>query len=297
MATIDYYTVLGVSRSASESEIKKAYRGLARKYHPDINPGDKEAERKFKEINEAYEVLSDPQKKTQYDQFGRVGGPGFGGEGASPGNVDMSDIFETLFGGAAGAGGRRQPGGMGYRADGQDVEQTAEITLEEAFHASTRAFNFHNPNGQPRRIEVKIPAGADTGTRVRVAGEGGPGMGGGRRGDLFVVVKLLPHQRYERKGDDLTFHAPIDIYTLVLGGETRVPLLGGGTVRLTVPAGTANGKKFRVSGQGMPRLRAPDTRGDLYVVADALLPTNLTERERELFEELRGLRPGQEPNK
>lgn len=290
MANSDYYTVLGVGRSASEAEIKKAYRSLARKYHPDINPGDKEAERKFKEINEAYEVLSDPQKKAQYDQFGRVGGPGFGGAGT--GNVDFSDIFETFFGGGAGAGGRRQPGGMGYRADGQDVEQTAEITLEESFNGATRAFNFHSPNGQPRRIEVKIPAGADTGTRVRVAGEGGPGIGGGRRGDLFVVIKMLPHPHYERTGDDLTYRAPIDIYTLLLGGETRVPLLNGGTVRLTIPAGTANGKKFRVSGQGMPRLRAPSSRGDLYVVADAQLPATLSDRERSLFEELRSLRTG-----
>lgn len=290
MANPDYYAVLGVSRSASESDIKKAYRSLARKYHPDINPGDKEAERKFKEINEAYEVLSDPQKKAQFDQFGRVGGPGFGGAGANPGNVDFSDIFETFFGGGAGAGGRRQSGSMGYRSDGQDVEQSAEITLEEAFNGATRAFNFHSPNGQPRRIEVKIPAGADTGTRVRVAGEGGPGMGGGRRGDLFVVIKMLPHERYERTGDDLLFRAPIDIYTLLLGGETRVPLLNGGTVRLTIPAGTANGKTFRVTGQGMPRLRAPSTRGDLYVEANAQLPAALSERERALFQELRGMR-------
>lgn len=290
MANPDYYNVLGISRGASESEIKKAYRNLARKYHPDVNPGDKEAERKFKEINEAYEVLSDAQKKAQYDQFGRVGGPGFGGTAGAPGNVDFSDLFETLFGGSAGVGGRRQPNNMGFRADGQDVEQTAEITLEEAFNGSTRAFSFHSPSGQPRRIEVKIPAGADTGTRVRAAGEGGPGMGGGRRGDLYVVVKLLPHARYERSGDDLTFRAPIDIYTLILGGETRVPLLNGGTVRLNIPAGTANGKKIRVSGQGMPRLRAPETRGDLYVVAEAQLPANLSENERALFEQLRGMR-------
>ena len=288
MANQDYYTVLGVSRSASESEIKKAYRQLARQYHPDVNPGDKAAEQKFKDINEAYEVLSDAEKKAQYDQFGRVGGSPGGYPGGAAGNADFSDIFESLFG--ASAGGRRTTSSMGYRADGQDIEQNVDIVLAEAFNGTARAFSFQSADGQMRRIDVKIPAGAETGTRVRVAGEGGPGIGGGRRGDLFIVVRVLPDARYERSGDDLTFRAPIDLYTLVLGGETRVPLLGGGSVRLTIPAGTASNKKFRVSGQGMPRLRNPETRGDLYVIAEAQLPTSLSERERILFEELRSLR-------
>lgn len=288
----DYYQVLGVDRNASESDIKKAYRRLARQYHPDINPGDKEAERKFKEINEAYEVLSDKDKRAKYDRFGRDWArsqPGAGG-GEWSGGGDFSDFFETLFGGAAGGARRSSSSGMGFRADGQDVEQSVDITLDEAFRGTQRAFQFHNPNGQPRRIEVKIPTGADTGVRVRVAGEGGPGIGGGRRGDLYVVVNVLPHERFERRGDDLYVTAPVDIYTLLLGGEARVPLIGGGNVKLTVPAGTQNGRKFRVSGQGMPRLRAPETRGDLYVALEAKLPTNLSPRERALFEELRGLK-------
>ncbi|MBC8162971.1 MAG: J domain-containing protein [Roseiflexaceae bacterium] len=287
MSNQDYYTVLGVSRTASEAEIKKAYRRLARQYHPDINPGDQEAERKFKETTEAYEVLSDPEKKAQYDQFGRVGGPS--GAGGASGNVDFSDLFESIFGGP-GTGGRRAAPGAEFRANGQDAEHAADITLEEAFHGSTRAFSFQNPNGQPRRIDVKIPPGADTGTRVRVAGEGGPGMGGGRRGDLFIVVRVLPHERYERNGDGLTVHAPIDLYTLVLGGEARVPLLGGKNLTLKIQAGSPNGQKIRISGQGMPRLRAPEARGDLYVLLDVQLPTSLSDRERTLFAELRDLR-------
>jgi len=287
MTNQDYYTVLGVSRTASESEIKKAYRRLAREYHPDINPGNEEAERRFKEINEAYEVLSDSEKKAQYDQFGRVGGAG--GMGGAGGAVDFSDLFESIFGGSAAPGGRRSSAGS-FRADGQDVEQTTEITLEEAFSGTARAYSFHNPNGQPRRIDVKIPAGADTGTRVRMAGEGGPGIGGGRRGDLYVLVKLLPHERYERNGDDLTVRAPIDLYTLVLGGEARVPLLGGKNLTLKVQAGSPNNQKIRISGQGMPRLRASETRGDLFVILDAQLPASLSERERDLFAELRDLR-------
>ncbi|KAB8142720.1 J domain-containing protein [Chloroflexia bacterium SDU3-3] len=288
----DYYEVLGVSRTASESEIKKAYRALARKYHPDINPGDKEVERKFKEINEANDVLSDPQKREQYDRFGQVGGAGGFGGGGAPGGVDISDIFETLFGGGGGpAGGRRTTTSthVGYKIDGQDVEQAAEITLDEAYHGTVRVFSMQ-VGGQQRRIEVKIPAGAESGTRVRVAGEGMPGAGGGRRGDFYVTVSIAPHERYERSGSDLTYRAPVDIYTLLLGGEARVPLLSGGTVRLTIPAGTQSGRKIRVSGQGMPQLRTPETRGDLYVVVEAQLPTNLSEKEKELFQQLRALR-------
>jgi curved DNA-binding protein len=297
----DYYKTLGVERSASAAEIKKAYRKLARQYHPDINPGNKEAETKFKAINEAYEVLSDKEKREKYDRFGRDwqryqqgGAEGFdwGGAGGSPfggaGGGDFSDFFETLFGGnrasATGTGG-------GFRRDGQDVEYQAEITLEEAFNGAERVVQFHAPNGQPRSLTVKIPPGVDTGARVRVAGEGGPGIGGGRRGDLYLIIKVAPSSRFERRGDDLYMKAQTDLYTMLLGGETRVPVMGGKTLTLNVPAGTPNGKVFRVTGQGMPRLRAPNTRGDLYVTLEALLPSTLSTRERELVEELRNMRP------
>jgi curved DNA-binding protein len=298
----DYYKTLGVERSASPEEIKKSYRKLARQYHPDINPGNNDAEAKFKAINEAYEVLSDKEKREKYDRFGRdwqryqQGGGGvdwgsagspFGGAG---GGADFSDFFESLFGGGRARGAPGAPGGGGLRMDGQDVDYQAEITLEEAFSGAERSVQFHSSNGQPRSITVKIPAGVDTGSRVRVAGEGGPGIGGGKRGDLYLVIKVAPHSRFERRGDDLHTKAQTDIYTMLLGGEVRVPLLDGKTVTLNVPSGTQNGKTFRVSGQGMPRLRAPSTRGDLYVSLDAMLPTSLTTRERELVEELRGLR-------
>jgi curved DNA-binding protein len=294
----DYYKTLGVGRTASPEEIKKAYRKLARQYHPDINPGNKDAETKFKAINEAYEVLSDKEKREKYDRFGRDwqryqqgAGGDWSAAGGSPfgGNADFSDFFDTLFGGTRGRG--AAGGGVGgLRMDGQDVDYQAEITLEEAFNGAERTVQFHTPNGQPRVITVKIPPGVDTGARVRVAGEGGPGIGGGKRGDLYLVIKIAPHSRFERRGDDLYIKAQTDLYTMLLGGEARVPIMGGKTVTLNVPAGTQNGKTFRISGQGMLRLHASNVRGDLYVTLEAVLPTSLSSQERALVEELRGLK-------
>jgi len=301
----DYYKTLGVERNASDADIKKAYRKLARQYHPDINPGNTTAEAKFKEINEAYEVLSDKDKREKYDRFGRdwqryqQGGPGGGvnwGDyaGGSPfggaGGGDFSDFFETLFGG----GGTRASGrgGAGFRMDGQPVEHEVEITLDEAFIGTQRTLQFSSSNGQPRTINVKIPTGVDNGSRVRVAGEGAPGIGGGKRGDLFLIIRVAPNERFERRGDDLETSVAVDLYTMLLGGSVRVPVMGGKTISLNVPAATQNGRKFRITGQGMPRLRAPETRGDLYVRLDVQLPAKMSDRERALFEELRAMRQG-----
>jgi len=304
----DYYKILGVDRNASEKEIKQAYRRLARKYHPDVNksPG---AEERFKEINEAYQVLSDPEKRRKYDQLGdswyrwqQQGAPGgfdwsewitgFPGGGrvrveygdlgdlfGRGGLGGFSEFFESIFGGM---GGPRT--GQRMRAKGQDYEQPVEITLEEAFHGTTRILQR---DGQ--RLEVKIPPGVKTGSRVRMAGQGGPGIGGGPRGDLYLKIKVLPHPDFERKGDDLYRDVDVDLYTAVLGGEVRVPTLDG-DVMLKIPAGTSGGRVFRLRGKGMPKLRNPRERGDLYVTVRIRVPRNLTPRERELFSQLARLR-------
>ena len=319
----DYYKVLEVDRTASEKDIKRAYRRLARKYHPDVNPGDKEAEKRFKEINEAHEVLSDAEKRKKYDQFGaqwrdyeRAGinpedlfrqyAGGAGGPGgarvryARPEEVEdilnglgggsgFSSFFETLFGqGAAGGGspfGRGAgPGGQMQMA-GEDYEQPVEITLEEAFNGTARVVQKGN-----RRIEVKIPPGVKTGSRVRVAGEGGPGMNQGPSGDLYLVIEVAPHALFERDGDDLSVKVPVDLYAAVLGGEVMVPTIKGTRLALKVPAGAQPGQRIRLRGQGMPSVRQPDQRGDLFAVLQVEIPRNLSARERELFEELRALR-------
>lgn len=297
----DYYTILGVGRGASEQEIKQAYRRLARTYHPDKNPGNPQAEARFKEINEAYEVLSDKEKRSRYDRFGhnwqryeQAGGPGFGGPGfggAGP-NSSLNDFFEAFFGGVGSnrAGGPSSGRVPGAAADNLDIEHTIDITLEEALAGTRRSVQIGQPNGTSRTITVKVPVGADNGTRIRIAGEGRPAAIGGKRGDLFMLVRVLPHARFERDGDDLRMQQTVDLYTLLLGGEVRLTTLEGKMLTLAIPAGTPNGKVFRLSGQGMVQLRTPTVRGDLYVVAEALLPTTLAPGERELFERLRRMR-------
>ncbi|HLF26020.1 MAG TPA: J domain-containing protein [Anaerolineae bacterium] len=300
MAYKDYYTVLGVSKTASENEIKRAYRKLARTHHPDRNPGDKKAEERFKDINEAYEVLGDPEKRRKYDQLGpqyeewqRRGGEG-GGVSWGPqsgGNVRVedleemfgeggfSDFFQSIFGGGATRGRR-----AGARMRGQDVEQRVAVSLEEAYHGAQLTFQ---KNG--KSLEVKIPPGVKTGSRVRVAGEGGPGIGGGTRGDLYLVVEVRPHERFKREDDDLLIELPIDLYTAVLGGDVRVPTLGG-ALSLKIPPETQAGRTFRLRGQGMPRLREPEARGDLLVKVHIHIPPNLSPQEKSLFQELARLR-------
>lgn len=313
----DYYKILGVDKNATEKEIKSAFRKLARQYHPDVNPNDPQAEARFKEINEAHEVLSDTEKRAKYDQLGadwqrwqRTGGhPGDfdwsrwttapGGERVhvrygTPEDLEdlfgdsgpFSDFFTSIFGGLGGtrrAGGRGGFEGFDRPRRGQDLEHEVEINLAEAYHGTTRLLTKDG-----RRIEVKIPAGAKTGTRVRMRGEGGSGVAGGQAGDLYLKVKVARDPHFERKGDSLYVTVPVDLYTAVLGGEVRVPTLSG-DANLKIPAGSQNGQTFRLRGKGMPKLRQPTEHGDLYARLDVRLPTKLTPEQRELFEQLRRL--------
>ena len=313
----DYYQTLGIDRKANEKEIKKAFRKLAREYHPDVNPGDKQAEERFKTINEAHEVLSDPEKRAKYDQLGSAyqqyqrgggqpdnfnwgqwtgGAPGGGAHvryGSAEDLQDMfgggspfSDFFSQIFGGVGGGGGQRAGYQRQARAQrGQDFVQDVRITLAEAYRGTNRALQKDG-----RRLEVRIPAGAKTGTRVRMAGEGGGG-GGGSAGDLYLKIEVLPDPRFERDGDDLRTTVPIDLYTIILGGQAQIPTLSG-PVALTIPANTQNGRTFRLRGKGMPVLGRTDEYGDLFAKVEAQLPATLSPREEELFTELRALSAG-----
>jgi DnaJ-class molecular chaperone len=306
----DYYQTLGIPRTATPAEIKKAFRKLAREHHPDTKPGDKAAEQRFKDVNEANEVLSDPDKRAKYDRFGKdweaygragaaggrpgsaadpfgPGGPfegyaGFGGGGgnvryefrtsggATPGGgrAGFSDFFEMMFGSGAFAGTAVDPGrpgrGAGARAVLQPVEGTAEISLEEAFHGTSRIVDVGG-----RRLEVAIPRGVDSGSRVRLSGKGPDGR------DLVVVTRLHPHGVFSRRGADLERELPVTLREALLGGEAPVGTLKG-RVLLTLPPGTQNGKTFRLTGQGMPRLKGGEP-GDLYVRIRVVLPTHLSD--------------------
>lgn len=288
----DYYAVLGVSRTATEKEIKSAYRKLAKQYHPDTNPDNPKAEAKLKEINEAYEVLGDPKKRANYDRTGMAEPPP--GFGPQPGGGqytqtgvpdDMSGIFETLFGGF-----RRQaasppprPGGFGFNVPnaGSDIEQQVMITLAEAYTGTTRLVSR-----QGRTVRVNIPAGAADGTRVRLAGEGDPGLNGGQAGDLYLIIAVEPHPAFIRTGDDLAVEVRVDAFTAMLGGETEVPTLTR-PVKLRIPAGSQSGTRLRLGGKGMPALRQPDQYGDLYARILITVPERLTDEQRAAVEHLR----------
>jgi len=325
MAGKDYYSVLGVSRNASEREIKQAYRKLARQYHPDVNAGDKSAEAKFKRINEAYEVLSDKEKRRKYDQFGdqwqyadqfaqarrqqtpfwdfsQAGGQSFRFEEA-----DLGSLFGDLFGGGI----RRQ---QVRPRRGKDIKYPVEVTLEETYHGTKRAIVLQTE--QPcsdckgtgliqnlpcsvcrgsgvvsgvKRLEVKIPSGVRDGSRVRIAGKGEPGYAGGTSGDLYLVVSVKPHRLFERKGDDLYVEVAVPLTVAVLGGEVFVPSLKG-KLALRVPPETQSGRAFRLAGRGMPHL-GDSSHGDLLAKVSVVLPTKLSEEEKKLFERLSQLRP------
>ncbi|MFC2032162.1 DnaJ C-terminal domain-containing protein [Chloroflexota bacterium] len=327
MAGKDYYDILGVSKNASEQDIKKAYRQLARKYHPDVNPGDKSAEQKFKVINTAYEVLSDKEKRKKYDQFGdqwqyadqfaKAGwqqtpqwdsGPG-GSTRVHFGEGDPGSIFDDLFGGIGFGTSHRRT----RPRQGQDLEFRVEVTLEEAYNGANRTINLQTEEPcstcqgtgriknapcsicrgagmvpRMKRLEVKIPPGVKTGSRVRIAGKGRPDYGGAN-GDLSLLISVRPHRLFERRDDDLYVEVGVPLTTAVLGGEVQVTTLKG-KLALKIPPETQNGRTFRLSGQGMPHL-GNSSRGDLLAKVNMTLPTNLSAKEKELFEQLGRLRP------
>ena len=286
----DYYDLLGVNKSASADEIKKAFRNQAKKYHPDTNPDNPDAEAKFKEANEAYEVLSDAEKRKQYDMFGSVGGNGQGFGGANNGyyqqgnmnNIDLEDIIGSVFGGGFRSSGSSNPFGQQARPQrGQNIEQEVTISLNEAYHGTTRLLNKDG-----RQLTVNIPAGADNGTKVRLSGEGHPGRGG-QSGDLFLIVSVDENSsKFTRSGDNLSVDFEVDAFTAMLGGKADVPIMGG-SVNLKIPAGTQSGRKFRLTGKGMPVLRKKGKNGDLYARVLITVPAKLNESQLELAEQLR----------
>ena len=312
----DYYATLGVTKAASEKEIKQAFRKLARKLHPDVNPNDKAAESRFKEINEAYEVLGDATKRSKYDELGanwrqyeqaqRAGTPDpFAGwnvnTGGAPGgggfrtmtqeemenlfgdSNPFSDFFTTFFGSAGPSAGAPR-GGRGARPrarGGRDVEHELDLTLDEAYHGTTKRLALSH-GGAARTVDVRIPAGVGEGSRVRVPGEGEAGTSGGPAGDLYLRLRLAPHSTFERRGQDLHATVAVPVPTAVLGGEVEVPTMAGKTVRLKIPPFTQNGQVFRLKTYGMPA-RGSHAQGDLYAKVEAQVPTALTPEEREHY--------------
>ncbi len=312
----DYYEVLGVGRDADEKEIKRAFRRLARKYHPDVNPGNKEAERRFKEISEAYEVLRNPEKRARYDREGHLGGFGAPPQGgfrwqatAGPdfGFGGLDDWLEELLSGRRGARTRTRP------RRGEDLQANLDLTLEEAYHGATKQIAVPIPQPCPacrgggltdqgapcpscggrgrseqlKNLEVKVPAGVHAGARIRLAGQGLPGSTG-ERGDLYLIARIAPHPFFERRGDDLYCELPVAFWEAALGAEIDVPTLNG-RVKAKLPPETSSGRQLRLAGKGMPRVRGGG-RGDLYCRIKIVAPKNLTREEKELIERLGRMR-------
>lgn len=334
----DYYKVLGVAKGADAKEIKKAYRKLARQYHPDVNPNNQPATDKFREISEAYEVLGDQEKRQIYDKYGEhykdyeawkkaggeatgvpfeaymsgtgsrgsyAGNAAAGGAGAGDGSYqyrtvnaedleDMfgndspySDFFNSIFGGAAGRAGPGSPGGFQAQTRptrGRDAEYPVQVSLEEAFHGAKRVLELATEPGKTRKVEVSIPAGVSDGDRVRLAGLGSPGRSGGPAGDLYLVVEVLPHLFFERKGADLYAKINVPLTTALLGGEVPVPTIKGGRLALKIAPNTQNGNQIKLRNQGMPRRTGSDERGDLYVQVQVQLPVELNAEEKAALE-------------
>ena len=315
----DYYSILGIDRKADAKEIKKAYRKLARKYHPDVNPPDSDAAMKFQDINEANEVLSDPAKRQQYDLLGSqwqqyqqgggnpedfnwaeraaAGNQNYGYRTVNPEEFEelfgtgggFSEFFSSLFGNGDQQQGRRDRGDQQFyrqprQRHGGDLEHSLQVSLNEAYQGTKRSLQWEDG----RKIDVKIPRGVKTGSRVRVKGQGGSGTGGGISGDLYLTIEVMPDKRFLRDNDDLKTTVSADLFSMLLGGKLTVPGIDR-TVNLPIPPATSNGQVFRLSGLGMPKIKHPDQRGDLYVTVETILPQKLTDKEKELIEQWKSI--------
>ena len=294
MAFIDYYNILGITKTASENEIKKAYRKLARKYHPDLNPNDKEAEKKFKEINEANEVLGNPENRKKYDEYGehwqhaeeyekakhqeqyqRRTNDQYGGYAEE----DFSDFFSSMFGGRS-----SQSRGQHVKFRGQDFNAQLQLTLKDVYTTHKRTLTVNNKN-----IRITIPAGIENGQVIKIKGHGGKGINDGPNGDLYIEFSILNQSQFKRDGHDLYASVDLDLYTALLGGKLTVNTFDG-KVKLTVKPETQNGTKVKLKGKGFPKYKKEGEFGDLYITYNLKTPTNLTDKEKELFTELSKLR-------
>lgn len=301
MAFIDYYKILGLEKNASADDIKKAYRKLARKYHPDMNPDNKEAEKKFKEINEANEVLSNAENRAKYDKYGENwkhgeeyeraqqqqrqqysgGGAGFSGANFGEGE-DFSDFFQSMFGGGGGGGfGRSSRGSASGKFKGQDVSAELTLSLRDAAKTHQQTFDI---NG--KKVRITIPAGVYDGQQIKLKGHGNPGINGGPNGDLFITFTITEDKDFKREGDNLRSTVDIDLYTAVLGGDVNIQTLDG-SVKLKVKPETQNGTTVRLKGKGFPVYKKEGQFGDLYVTYNVTIPTNLTDAQKELFQQLK----------
>lgn len=295
MSFIDYYEVLGINKTASEEDIKKAYRKLARKLHPDLNPNDKDAQAKFQKINEANEVLSDPEKRKKYDQYGEnwqhgaefeqarraQTKPNYGGAQNFSGNFDesnFSDFFESMFGGADNGNRRAQS-----KFRGQDFNSELVISLEDAFTTHARTLKIQDKN-----VRITIPAGIENGQTIKLKGYGGKGVNGGPDGDLFIKFSIANHPHFKRLGNDLYTTVDIDLYSSILGGEKTIDTFSG-KIKLKIQPETQNGTKARLKGKGFPVYKQENEFGDLYITYNVLLPTKLSDKQKELFSELQKL--------
>ena len=316
MEFIDYYEVLGLDKSATKNDIKKAYRKLARKYHPDLNPNDAEAQKKFQQVNEAHEVLIDPEKRKKYDEYGKdwqhadefekarqqqgqhqrqySGGPGAGGFGGGAGGFgggtggfggfeegDFSDFFESMFGGRASAGGNRK---SGTKFRGQDFNAELQLNLSDVYRSQKHTLTVNGKN-----IRLTIPAGVENGQTIKISGYGGEGINGGPNGDLFITFAINNDTSFKRDGANLYKDVDLDIFTATLGGEITVDTFDG-KVKLKVKPETQNGIKVKLKGKGFPQYKKEGQFGDLYVTYQLKTPTNLSSREKELLQELKKLR-------